>query len=415
MTPLRLAVGHDVLALLEEHGELFLQARPLKPKPVCRGWNSWDYFTGSVSADDMYSNMRAARRLFGNRLKYLVIDAGWEPRWGDWVPNWKFPSGLRVFCRKTRAAGMIPGIWTAPALVNRYTRLYRDHPEWFARDAAHQVASETLSYGPMSYLDITHPEARQWVFDTYRRLRREGFEYFKVDFTQRILKAKFFHDPTVGRGQLIRLIFSTIRQAIGDDAYLLSCGAPFQSVTGLVDAARVSDDIHNYWSHVLANTCDISSCWWLHRRAWNNDPDFAIARTRTTASSRHLNSVRPATPFAYKPVWMNGREMNQEEMRCYLLLIYLSAGELFMGDDLPGLKPNGVAMLRRLMQRPLRQAARPLDLFESHAGLPSRFLARELGRAVLGLFNWEEDPAEHCISLRDLGLPAKARIRDFWT
>jgi hypothetical protein len=299
-------------------------------------------------------------------------------------------------------------------MVNRYTQLYRERPAWFALDAIGQVAVKAYSYGPMSFLDVTLPEVRQWLFDTFKRLRGEGFEYFKVDFTQEILNAVKFHDASVGRGQIVRLIFQTVREAIGEDAYLLACGAPYQSVTGLVDASRASADIHNFWGHVLRNVGAIASRYWQHRKLWNNDPDFVIARSGETANSKYLNKDMPYAPFEYKEFWMKGREMNEREIRAYLLFIYLSAGDMMLSDDLPDLKENAVHMIKRILERPLGAAARPVDLFDNHAGLPSIYVAREKDFAVVGVFNWEEDRKEVKLVPEDLGIGNLSDIKTFW-
>jgi hypothetical protein len=414
MTSVMVAVGTDPLKMLESYGESHKAARKRPLRPVQAGWNSWDYFSGSISAEDMGRNAAAARTLFGDKVRCLVIDEGWEPRWGDWVANWKFPGGLGTFCKEAKAKGMVPGIWTAPIMVNRYTQLYREHPEWFALDAAGQVAVKSFSYGPMSFLDVTLPEVRQWLFDMFTRLRGEGFEYFKVDFTQEMLNAEKFHDATVGRGQLVRLVFQTIREAIGEDAYLLACGAPYPSVTGIVDASRASGDIHNFWGHVLCNAGSIASRYWQHRRLWNNDPDFVIARSRETANGKYLNKDMPFTPFDGKAYWLSGREMNEREIRAYLLFLYLSAGDMMLSDDLPDLKENAVGMIARILEHPLSAAARPVDLFANHAGLPSLYVARETDFTVVGMFNWEEDRQEVELVPKDLGIGHFGNIQTFW-
>jgi hypothetical protein len=52
-----------------------------------------------------------------------------------------------------------------------------------------------------------------------------------------LLKAIRFAGSSIPRNKLLRSAFCTIRQAIGQDAYLPGCGAPFESVygTGLLD------------------------------------------------------------------------------------------------------------------------------------------------------------------------------------
>jgi len=416
-TTIQAVTGADPLRLLESVGARWARARRRPLKPVETGWNSWDYYSGAVSARVMRDNQRAAGAALGTRLRTWVIDEGWEPRWGAWVPNWKFPDGLRTFCRETRARGGRPGIWTAPLLVNTYLDLFADRPDWFLRDAQGQIVQRRYTYGPMAFLDVTHPEAAAWLTAVFTRLRKAGFSYFKVDFTQEILAAAAWHDPTVPRGALLNRAFRLIRRAIGPDAYLLACGAPYESVTGLVDAVRVTGDIHHFWSHIRFNAGSLAARWWMHRRLWNVDPDFLIVRTAETCTLK-----RRYRPFTERPVhydvaqyWTSGREMTLREARTLALLVYVSGGDLFLSDPIPSLNAEGRKLLRTVLKQPLPEAATPIDLFDRHDGLPRLWLTREPGSAFLGVFNWEEDPADLRIDLSSLGLASARAVRSFWS
>jgi hypothetical protein len=274
--------GECPLALLEKLGEKWRSAenRPLKTKVT--GWNSWDYFSGAVRSKDIFANLDACESRLDGKPNYFVIDEGYEPRWGVWDANWKFPEGLDGYCDKIKKAGKTPGVWTAPLLVNTYTDIFLNHPEWFARTADGGIATQSYSYGPMAFLDVTTSGGAEFLRETFSKLRSYGFEYFKVDFTQEILKADSFHDKSIPRGGILRKAFTIIRESIGDDSYLLACGAPYESVTGLVDACRTTGDIHNFWGHVLANAEAMACKWWMQGSLWNNDPDFLIVRAKET-------------------------------------------------------------------------------------------------------------------------------------
>jgi len=414
VSPIQCRTGSDPLVLLEELGDQWAKARRLPLKDVAVGWNSWDYFAGAVASRDIYKNQRRAKRLFKDKVRYFVIDEGWEPRWGAWTANWKFPEGLKRFCHKIKAGGGIPGVWTAPLLVNTYTDTYRSKPEWFGRDREGRIVQKLLSYGPMAYLDVTHPEAAQFLHDIFARLRREGFEYFKVDFAQCVLECSRFHDMTVGRGAILRRAFDIIRSAIGDDAYLLACGAPFESVSGTVDAVRVTADIHNFWSHVLANAAAVAARWWMHRKLWNVDPDFLIVRSEDTSPDPRLNRAHSPRPFATQDWWLAGREMVLNEVQAYALLVYLSGGDLVLGDDLTQLNAKGVEILRKVLATPSTKAATPVDLFGRHDSLPSLWAKEEEDFYFIGVFNWGEDPKDCEILLHEVTGGSPRRITTFW-
>ncbi len=404
--------GDDAVELLERLGDLWAERAPSPARrPPRVGWNSWDFYAGAVTRRDMDANLAAARRLFGDALEVFAIDEGWEAQWGAWEPNRKFDEGLEDFCRSVKAAGGVPGVWSAPLLVNTYNPLFLEHPDWFAEREDGQLQTDLYGYGPMAYLDVTRPEVIEHVKGVFRRLRAAGFEYFKVDFSHCILKARKFADPSIPRVDLVRRAFAAIREAIGPEPYLLSCGSPYESVVGLVDAVRASGDIHIYWGHVLRNAGALAARWWMQGKVWNCDPDFLVVRGPDTADPPfgRRQVVKPMCP---PDTWVTGREFNLEEARAYALLVHLSGGDVILGDALDQLKPAGVEMLRRVLQ-PRRPPARPVDLFTSDQMLPRIWISRGERDALVGVFNWLDTPARLDFRPGDYGLSGPAR--DFWT
>jgi hypothetical protein len=400
-------------ALMEEYGALWAAsgARGRPVPPPLTGWNSWDAYSGAVSRADMDENIEAAGRLFGPRVGVFAIDEGWEQQWGSWVPNGKFASGLEDYCRAVRKLGRVPGIWTAPLLVNTYNPLFLRHPEWFALGDDGQIRIDSYAYGPMAYLDPTQEEVIRFVRETFEGLRACGFEYFKVDFSHCVLRAASFHDRGVGRALLLRRAFQAMRDAIGEDAYLLSCGTPYESVAGIADSVRISGDIHIYWSHVVENAAPFASRWWMQGAIWNCDPDFLVVRGPDTAAppfGKHV-PIRPAGPDGG---WMAGRVFDEAEARAYALLVHLSGGEVYLGDRLASLNDVGRRMLERVLL-PRERAAVPVDLFGTEQQLPRVWISRGSRDTLVGLFNWLDVPARVDFDPAAHGLRGTAR--DFWS
>ncbi|MGW7508623.1 alpha-galactosidase [Streptomyces massasporeus] len=78
-----------------------------------------------------------------------------------------------------------------------------------------------------------------------------------------------------------------IRDAIGEDAYLLGCGAPLLASIGLFDAMRVSPDTAPHrrpeaddYSQPGQDPAEFTGAarQWQHQRLWINDPDCLMAR-----------------------------------------------------------------------------------------------------------------------------------------
>lgn len=411
LSPLIGLAGAPGVELLDALGERWAKAPQRRPpRPPQIGWNSWDYAAGAVTREFINRNLAAGRRLFGDRLRVFCIDEGWEAQWGTWQPNGKFPEGLEDYVASVKASGGIPGVWTAPLLVNTYNPLFYEHPDWFAARADGQLQTDSYAYGPMAYLDVTLPAVQEHLRELFQRLRQTGFEYFKVDFCHCILKAARFADPAVPRNDLIRTAFRIIREAIGPDAYLLGCGAPYESVYGSVDAVRSTGDIHTYWGHVLTNAGGIATRWWMQGRLWNCDPDFLVVRGPDTAEPP-LFKRRVIAPMPPGGGWMAGREFNEAEARAYALLVHLSGGDVILGDHLCLLKPLGVEILRRVLQP--RPPAVPVDLFTSEQDLPRIWISRDRETTLVGVFNWAEKPARLDFSPADYGLSGIPR--DVWT
>lgn len=62
-----------------------------------------------------------------------------------------------------------------------------------------------------------------------------GVDFFEVNF--------LYADRSVSPKQAYQGGLRVLRQTIGEDPYLLGCGAPILPSVGLVDAMRVSSDI----------------------------------------------------------------------------------------------------------------------------------------------------------------------------
>ncbi len=413
-TAIQCYCGDAPIQLLDDLGTHYKKEITLNTKETVTGWNSWDFYAGTVTSENIFDNHAQANKLLPGAIKYIIIDEGYEPKWGLWNANWKFPEGLNGFSTKITAAGGIPGIWTAALLVDINTDIYINNPEWFACDADGNISTKSFSYGTMAFLDPTHPEVEAFIEATFTRLKKDGFRYFKVDFTQEILNATNFYDRTVPRGELITRAFKIIRRAIGQDSYLLACGAPYESVIDIADACRTSGDIHNFWGHVLNNAAHISARWWMHRHLWNNDPDFLIVRSKETTTVDRQN--RPYTPRPYdrKNFWFAGRELNLSEIKVYALLVYFSAGDIILSDNLSLLNDKGLEIIKKVLERPLQNAGVPVDIFKYHDALPSIWAAKENEFSVIGIFNWEEDAKHITIDLSLSGIDNITTITGFW-
>ncbi|GEM_PF-726426 len=403
-------VTDDAQPLINTYADMMKKRLPRKQKPRATGWNSWDYYLGAIQRKDMDENTRVACKLFGDRLKYITIDEGYECMWGVWEANWKFPEGLADYCKFVKSQGYTPGIWTAPLMVNAYTPLYRENPDWFISNSDGSPLWMSLSYGSMAQLDITHPQVREHLRGIYKRLVADGFEYFKCDFTQLCLNGKKFHDPTVGRADLIRKTFELIRECIGDERYLLSCLAPYESVIGIADAHRTTNDIHNYWSHVRNNVINMFQRLWMQNTIGNTDPDFVIVRSAQTSDDKQLNRRGVSKPLSVDGFWLMGPEMTLEQAKVLALAVHLSGGDMILSDALAKLNEKGIDILRHVLDAPrVTDRANCVNLLCPSGELMPVVQSPIDGGYILGLFNLDDHACVHRVKLE-----AGVIVTDFW-
>jgi alpha-galactosidase len=270
--------------------------------PFQRGWCSWYHYFHAITEDALRANIKSLAAMRSEfPLELIQLDDGFQSALGDWdTTNAKFPSGLRKIADEIRAAGFKAGLWAAPFLAARDSRLMSDHPEWFI---VHEQTGEpmraghntnwTASSDQFAYaLDPSNPGFRAHLEHLFRKLTCEfGYSYLKLDFLYAAGAPGRRHNPNMTRGETIRRGLEAIRAGAGDDAFILGCGCPLGQAVGIVDGMRVGPDVAPFWGSTAFGTADPSTVYaldaiiarsFMHRRLWLNDPDCLMLRARET-------------------------------------------------------------------------------------------------------------------------------------
>lgn len=399
-------------------------------------WNSWDHYTLNVSADDVMENVEeiASRDWLRPKVRYVIVDDGWETKVGDWQPNERFAEGMDGLARRVRKAGFVPGLWSAPFFANVHSDLAREHPDWFIRcdDAARgdgRYQPRTFEradppWGDRTYLDPTHPGVQEHCYRLYRRLSGWGFGYHKTDFVTNPLVPAFeranreefgrpvrYHDPDVGLHRAHRACMEAIRAAIGAETFWLGCGPNWATGAGLMDAARMSGDIRIYWTELLKCGRSVLFNGHVHGSIWLNDPDFLVVRGRDTAWASRMD----VPPEGTKPYSLqsnsSGPTFDLDEARLWASCVILSGGMVVLSDRLRALNDAGWAIVRTAVESAGGPAAMPVDVWND---MPTVACQRMPDATRLGLWNWSEGPARvDARAIERINLPARAR--DLWT
>ncbi|NJC63392.1 alpha-galactosidase [Planosporangium flavigriseum] len=272
---------------LSAWGDAFARAVGVAPpRSPPTGWCSWYQYFTEVTDADIDENL-AAFDEHDLPVEVVQVDDGWQSAVGDWLTLSDRFASVAELAHRVRDTGRRFGIWVAPFLVTRHSRTARDHPDWLLRDAAGLPVEAGFNWeSPLFALDATHPGARGYLAEVFGRLRAYGIDYFKVDFMYAGALDGRRHDGSRPL-DAYRSAVTAIRETIGDDAYLLGCGAPILPSVGLFDAMRISADVAVTYAACDGDACQPSQFGatmstigraWQHGRFWVNDPDCIVAR-----------------------------------------------------------------------------------------------------------------------------------------
>jgi alpha-galactosidase len=369
-------------------------AREMALAPTRRtptGWGSWQGYGRQVGEADVMDNLASAALLADELpLGVIQLDEGYQAAWGDWsVRNERFPHSLQWLADRIRGSGFKPGLWLAPLVVERSSRMARDHPDWLL----HDTTGGTVKAGLVSKfigraLDATHPGVEAYLADLAETaVKGWGYEYLKLDFMYAGALYGRRYNPQMTRAQALRNAYRVIRGAVGPDIYLVGCGTPLGPAVGLLDAVRIGPDTAPHWAprfwgmrrrfrdnpslpslrNSLRNTASRA---WMHGRWWVNDPDVLILRDV-------------------------GSELTDEEVLSQVTMVGLSGGLVLLSGDLDEISPERRALAATVLP-PLLDGMEVLDLFERE--MPEVVLVRVArGWArwrLVALFNWSDVPIE---------------------
>jgi hypothetical protein len=413
-TPPLAILGDDTAhALLTQYAALWADAVPPRPRRRVSGWNSWDFYGGSVRASDVAENAALLPAHLDGEA-WAIIDDGWQTRWGEWTMNDRFPGGLAATAAAIRDAGAQPGIWSAPLAMYVHCPFARENRECCVRDADGNIAYFTFSNGPVIMLDPSHPKVVDYLRTTYGRIADAGFRYLKLDFSQYLFdpSCRRFHDPELTRMEIAARCIDTIRDAVGDDTIMASGTFSYELLAGRMDSARATSDIHLYWTHIWQCGMQVGAGYWMDGKLFTLDPDFLVARSDTTSSDEHLNYLSPGQHIPLGDDWWQaGPVATESELRVLATMIALTGGDFILGDRLSTLNDRGRAIIATAASAHCDRCAVPQDMWErACVGEPAAIWrgARD-GAPVLGVINWSDAP-------RAFDLPALPDgARELWT
>ena len=269
----------------------FDSGRGVVTTPVV-GWCSWAAYGQGITEKDM---MDASDFLNKNLLPYgyniVQMDDGYQrtPQSGDLVmkpgehysdywtkPNEKFPSGLEKLAAYIKGKGITPGIW-----VGLYTPLgLTNVRDYITDDNSKPYRGPWVNYA----MDGLNPAgADEAYFETIRVLKKQGWNYFKIDTLRHILYDNYrknpfyfkFHEQSME--DAFRAVLNGVRNAAGG-SYVLACWGTMPELAGIPGGARIGEDVGPDFASMRRSAKYIAQFHHLNNVVWRNDPDYMCLR-----------------------------------------------------------------------------------------------------------------------------------------
>lgn len=156
-------------------------------------YNTWKPFRREVN-EKLVKELADAAAACG--VEEFIIDDGWQLGFGDWEIDYqKFTNGLKPVFDYIKSKGMKPGLWLSMGAVSTDSKVFKAHPEWFAkyRDGnfvnLHSTGSDRVTACfTTGWKDYIKGKILNLV-------KEHGLEYVKLDFA--IVASAYRFDPEV--------------------------------------------------------------------------------------------------------------------------------------------------------------------------------------------------------------------------
>ena len=120
----------------EQLGNRLAPHSEIKKKAAPRVWCSWYSLYTMIDEAILYKTFD---KLGDLPFDVLQVDDGWQMNIGDWEVNEKFPSGMNALADKIKSTGRQAGLWLAPLIATKSSKLFREHADWFLRDETRTI------------------------------------------------------------------------------------------------------------------------------------------------------------------------------------------------------------------------------------------------------------------------------------
>jgi alpha-galactosidase len=333
----------------------FLRAAGKNKGRLSGGYASWyNHYTNITEAiiledlDALGKTENLIKRWYLDRKKPVVfqIDDGWERAVGEWEADTRrFPQGLAPVAAKIEEAGYIPGLWIAPFLATKRSRLYTERPGWLLQDGSGRPVAAGFNHlwdKQFYCLDLSRADVLEYLRGIIDRIIDGwGFRYLKLDF----LYTGFFSGAFAEGGspyehyeRACAVLSARGQTASGRRTGFLGCGLPLGPSYRHFPLARIGADTREEWDWRLAK--------WLNH---TGRPGAYMSLRDTIGRSFMDGAVYVNDPDV---VFLRSTncKLREHEKELIALVNFLLGGQIMISDDPRRLKAADLALTRRITE-----------------------------------------------------------------
>lgn len=280
------------------------------------GYCSWYHDAMRIKPETMIQASEQFKAFALPQKTVIQLDDGYQNCCGDWEgresDRWaEMLTKLPAIFEKN---GQIPGIWLAPTMISLDHPLVKEHPEIVQRlpDGTSAIRFSNwdwcaISTGKRSTgaLELDHPLAKQFIRELLLQKKKEGWKYFKIDFTYCIAPVRVKYDKNKTEFETLSDLWTLIRETLGDDVYINACiGGNYRWALGKADVARIGGDVFPDIEHAAASMQELALANCTNHKWWLADPDVYYMSKTHTNGTEHTNLLLTGTFGLFNGLYM---------------------------------------------------------------------------------------------------------------
>ena len=200
------------------------------------GYTSWYNYYQDINESIILRDLEG----LDSRFNLFQIDDGYESFVGDWldIDKNKFPNGLKGIVDKIHEKGYKAGIWLAPFVAEKKSKLYRER-----KDLLKHYKGKPYSCGGnwsgFYALDMENPDVLDYIKKCLQYYIDLGFDFFKLDFLY-AASLPLYEGKT--RAEVADVAYKFIKDIL-KDKLVLGCGAIPSNSANKFEYLRIGPDV----------------------------------------------------------------------------------------------------------------------------------------------------------------------------